>query len=125
MTKKELLNKIEERSARSAWDKGVKLYAYELVEELELADDEKLVKGENISKEILLNGATDWSSYSWGGSALIYNCDIAERLCTPSELKKTKGGDRRPNSREEWLDVQARALNQACRIILIIIRFID
>lgn len=125
MTKKELLNKIEERNARSAWDKGVKLYAYELVEELELADDEKLVKGENISKEILLNGATDWSSYSWGGSALIYDCDIAERLCTPSELKKTKGGDRRPNSREEWLDVQARALNQACRIILSIIRFID
>lgn len=125
MTKKELLNKIEETNARSAWDKGVKLYAYELVEELELADDEKLVKNENISKEILLNGATDWSSYSWGGSALIYDCDIAERLCTPSELKKTKGGDRRPNSREEWLDVQARALSQACRIILSIIRFID
>ena len=125
MTKKELLNKIEERNARSAWDKGVKLYAYELVEELELADDEKLVKGENISKEILLNGATDWSSYSWGGSALIYDCDIAERLCTPSELKKTKGGERRPNSCEEWLDVQARALKQAFRMILSIIRFID
>ena len=125
MTKKELLNKIEETNARSAWDKGVKLYAYELVEELELTDDERLVKGENISKEILLNGATDWSSYSWGGSALICDCDIAERLCTPSELKKTKGGDRRPNSCEEWLDVQARALNQACRIILSIIRFID
>lgn len=30
MTKKELLNKIEETNARSAWDKGVKLYAYEL-----------------------------------------------------------------------------------------------
>lgn len=125
MTKKELLNKIEETNARSAWDKGVKLYAYELVEELELTDDERLVKGENISKEILLNGATDWSSYSWGGSALIYDCDIAERLCTPSELKKTKGGDRRPNSRDEWLDTQARALNHACRIILSIIRFID
>lgn len=125
MTKKELLNKIEETNARSAWDKGVKLYAYELVEELELADNEKLIKGENISKEILLNGATDWSSYSWGGSSLIYDCDIAERLCTPSELKKTKGGERRPNSCEEWLDVQARALKQACRMILSIIRFID
>lgn len=59
MAKKELLNKIEERIARSAWNKGVKLYAYELVEELELADDDILVKGENISKEILLNGADD------------------------------------------------------------------
>jgi hypothetical protein len=41
------------------------------------------------------------------------NEDIAERLCTPSELKKTRHGDRKPNSREEWLDVQARALYQA------------
>lgn len=117
MTKKELLNAINSRAARSAWDKGVKLYAYELVEELEVADDAEIIKGENISKEILLNGADGWSQYSYGGSSLIYDCDIAERVCTPSELKKTKGGERRPNSSEEWLDVQARALNQACRVI--------
>ena len=123
MKKAELLKKIEDRAARSAWDKGVKLYAYEIVEGLEVADDAELIKGENISKEILLNGADDWNKYSWGGSSLIYDCDIAERLCTPSELKKTKGGERRPNIREEWLDVQARALNQACRIILGAVRF--
>lgn len=124
MTKKELLNAIDSRAARSAWDKGVKLYAYELAEELEIADDAELIKGENISKEILLNGADDWNQYSWGGSSLIYDYDIAVRLCTPSELKKTRDAERRPNSREEWLDVQARALNQACRIILSIIRFV-
>ena len=61
----------------------------------------------------MLNGAQDWEQYSWGGSALIYDGDIAERLCCPSELKKTRNGERRPNSREEWLDVQARALYQA------------
>nr|DAP26633.1 MAG TPA: hypothetical protein [Bacteriophage sp.] len=61
----------------------------------------------------MLNGAQDWEQYSWGGSALIYDYDIAERLCCPSELKKTRNGERRPNSREEWLDVQARALYQA------------
>ena len=44
-----------------------------------------------------------------------YGGDIAERLCTPSELKKTRHGERRPNSREEWLDTQARALHQAAR----------
>lgn len=44
---------------------------------------------------------------------LIYNSDIAARLCCPSELKRTRNGDRRPNSREEWLDTQARALFQA------------
>lgn len=64
-------------------------------------------------KEWLKNGASDWDQYSWGGSSLIYNSDIAERLCCPSELKKTRNGERRPNSREEWLDTQARALRQA------------
>ena len=118
MTRQELLNKLEERTDRSAWNKGVTIYAIELVEDLEVADDAELIKGENISKTILSNGADDWSAYSWGGSSLIYNCDIAERLCTPSELKKTRNGERRPNANEEWLDTQARALHQACNRIL-------
>lgn len=118
MTRQELLNKLEERTDRSAWNKGVTIYAIELVEDLEIADDAELIKGENISKIILLNGADDWSAYSWGGSSLIYDCDIAERLCTPSELKKTRNGERRPNANEEWLDTQARALYQACNRIL-------
>lgn len=52
-----------------------------------------------------------------GGSALIYNADIAKHYCTPSELKKTHNGERKPNSREDWLDVQARALWQAALMI--------
>ena len=110
MTRTELLNKLNERTDRSAWDKAVTLYAYELVESLEV---EELPGDFAEFKALMLNGASDWSQYSWGGSSLIYDCDIAERVCTPSELKKTKGGERRPNSREEWLDVQARALTQA------------
>lgn len=112
--KNELLNAIENMKARSAWDRGVKEYAYELVEGLEVeeipADSQEL-------KSLLLNGADTWKQYSWGGSSLIYDFDIAERLCTPSELKRVKGGERRPNSREEWLDVQARALLQAANRI--------
>ena len=50
---------------------------------------------------------------SWGGSHLCYDHDIARHYCTPSELKRTKDGQRRPNAREEWLDVQARAIYQA------------
>ena len=50
---------------------------------------------------------------SWGGSHLCYNSDIARHYCTPSELKRTRDGARRPNAREEWLDVQARAIYQA------------
>lgn len=105
---------------RSAWQKGVTAYALELLEDLEEAaeggyiptDAAELLKPGAL-REALLNGANDWMQYSWGGSSLIYDGDIAERLCCPSELKKTRNGGRRPNSREEWLDTQARALSQA------------
>ena len=107
---------LEARKDRSAWDKGVTVYALELVEELK---ERAAYEGRNPEPgkeclEWMLNGAQGWNQYSWGGSSLIYDGDIAERLCTPSELKKTRHGERRPNSREEWLDTQARALYQAC-----------
>lgn len=121
-----LYQSIESEKQRSAWDKGVTKYALELVdqlgeqinggyfEELDLTESKKV-------RAALLNGAADWSQYSWDGCSLIYDSDIAERLCNPSELKKTRNGERRPNSREEWLDVQARALfqaaNRVCRHI--------
>ena len=111
---------IENEKQRSAWNKGVTLYALELVERLDEAISGGYFDAENIAapamlEKVLLNGADGWSQYSWGGSSLIYDGDIAERLCTPSELKKTRHGERRPNSREEWLDTQARALHQACK----------
>jgi hypothetical protein len=64
-----------------------------------------------------LNGARDWRQYSEGGCSLVYNEDIAVRLCTPSELKKTSNGMRNPNASETWIDVQARALQQAFWLI--------
>ena len=64
-----------------------------------------------------LNGANNWHQYSWGGCSLCYDKQIAERVCTPSELKRKHGGAYEPNSRETWLDVQARALYQACNRI--------
>lgn len=113
---------IEETSPRSAWDKGVKIYALELLEDLRegIAGgyyDDAAVLVLSALTEALLNGARSWTQYSWGGSSLIYDGDIAERLCTPSELKRKKGGELRPNSREEWLDTQARALHQASQLI--------
>ena len=69
-------------------------------------------------REALLNGADNWNQYSYGGCSLIYDGDIAERLCNPSELKKTRNGERNPNSRETWLDVQARALGKASYLII-------
>ncbi len=116
----EVRKELESRVDRSAWGRGVNVYALELLEELEENRrfnnaDEHLHPLE--IKSELLNGAKDWSEYSWSGCSLIYDSDIAERLCTPSELKKTRNGERNPNSRESWLDVQARALYQACRRI--------
>ena len=117
----EIKKNLETRKDRSAWDKGVTVYALEMLDDVaeNIDYDGKEPETRSELKEMALNGATDWSQYSWGGSSLIYDCDIAERLCTPSELKKTRGGERRPNSREEWLDTQARALYQAFRRLAI------
>lgn len=103
---------LESRKDRSAWNRGVNNYAIDLLENLkELALED--FQSSTLVEKALLNGASSWDQYSWGGSALCYDSDIAAALCTPSELKKTCNGKRRPNSREEWLDVQARALYQA------------
>ena len=117
-TIKKAMDIINGRKDRSAWDKGVSEYSCELLEQLQEATEGGYFKIEQINsgsaiREAMLNGANDWIQYSWGGSALIYDGNIAERLCTPSELKRTHNGERRPNSHEEWLDVQARALFQA------------
>lgn len=125
-----LYQSIESEKQRSAWNKGVTQYALEMVkqlgeqinggyfEELDLTESKKV-------RAALLNGAADWSQYSWGGCSLIYDGDIAERLCCSSELKKTRNGERRLNSREEWLDVQARALYQAANRICRHIRTLE
>ena len=108
-------SQITARRARSAWDRGVHTYAMELIDSLEeCAAWEKAVPA-NLKecRRWLLNGAMDWTQYSEGGCALIYNKDIAERLCTASELKKTDNGRKDPNPSESWIDVQARALYQA------------
>ena len=122
MTINELKQAIANEKPRSAWGRGVKGYAEGLAEELEEAiqggyfAEDKLTDRAAL-KEQMLNGADGWSQYSWGGSAWIYDSDIAERLCSPSEYKRSREGERSPNSREEWLDVQARALSQAGNMI--------
>lgn len=111
----EIRKALEERKDHSAWNKGVTVYALELLEVYEERADYEGRDAEDSEefKEWIKNGEDCWEKYSWDGCSLIYNIDIAERLCCPSELKKTRNGERRPNSREEWLDVQARALYQA------------
>ena len=123
MTIRKIRETIENKPTRSAWSRGVKSYAVDLLDELTENIQGGYIDPEDLEslallKKALLNGAADWNQYSWGGCSLICDGDIASRLCTPSELKRKRGGDLQPNSRETWLDVQARALYQASRWII-------
>lgn len=116
----DILAALEARKDRSAWNKGVTAYAIDLLDQYQ---ERARFEGREAAsrkelEEWLLNGASTWGEYSWGGSALIYNGDVARRLCNPSELKRTRNGERRPNNREEWLDTQARALAQAAKRLI-------
>ena len=113
----DLLQKVENVKVRSAWNNGVKTYAMELLDDA--ASNRECEEFANLQelKEAILNGAEDWTQYSEGGLSLIYNTDISERLCTPSELKRNKHGIYNPNSRGNWVQCQARALFQAWELI--------
>ena len=113
MNKYEIINKLNTFCTRSAWTRGVIRYAVGLIDAVEKDD----ITLDDVRAGVLLNGAQNWTEYSYGGCALISDRDIAAALCTPSELKRTRNGERNPNSRENWLDVQARALSQAERKI--------
>lgn len=116
----EAQKRLSERRDRSAWSQGVTLYAFDLLDGLNeaIADNNRDPESPTEAREWMLNGARNWEQFSYGGSALVYDTDIAERLCTPSELKKTRNGERRPNAQENWLGCQARALFQASTRIL-------
>jgi hypothetical protein len=113
----ELFATITAMPARSAWQRGVKAYALEMVESAE----GELAAVADLKKE-LLNGARTWKEFSDGGCALIYDSEIAELLCAPSEYRRKREGERAPNSRDTWLDVQARALGQAATLIATVAR---
>lgn len=115
---------LNARHDRSAWNKAVTLYALDLLDDVQEGADnmERLpLDGAELERWVL-NGASCWEQYSNGGCSICYDADIAARVCTPSELKRTDGGMNNPNSRETWLDVQARALYQACNRIRSICR---
>ena len=119
-----VLDEINKKPERSAWGRGVQAYAVEIAETL--ADRAHEVEPTRAAIEhIALNGARDWSQYSWGGCSLVYDEDIAKLLCPPSTLKRKRNGALPPNNHEEWLDVQARALTQAFWRVLRIARSLE
>ena len=110
---------IDDRKGRSAWARGVHQYALELLDELEELNpnSDGHIYGSPADHKAILNGAEDWQRYSEACCYLVQVEDIARRLCSPSVFAKTKEGRYRPSSRQQWLDVQARALRAANRII--------
>lgn len=117
----EIRARLEAVKTRSCWDRGVKGFALNLlrsyIDICEYCDNNGRPIPE-LNEETLLNGADDWNAYCYGGGALIYDGDIAKNLCTPSELKRTDNGNKAPNDREGWQDVQARAYFQAYRMLM-------
>lgn len=117
----EIRARLEAVKTRSCRDRGVKGFALNLlrsyIDICEYCDNNGRPIPE-LNEETLLNGADDWNAYCYGGGALIYDGDIAKTLCTPSELKRTDNGNKAPNGREGWQDVQARAYFQAYRMVM-------
>lgn len=109
------LLEMQKEKRLSHWKNGVIEYAKELIEDE--YNYEKIPCNFHHIQKRYLNGAESWSEYFYAGFTLIYDSEIAKRLCTPTELKKTKVGKLRPNKNENWLDTQARALYQACWLI--------
>ena len=109
----------------SKWSQAVKEDAVWLLGNfIEWHGEDSAFSKDNVKE--LLNGADDWKQYSYGGSAYAYDSDIARHYCTESELKKIGlidygngfySNPNPPNSKESWLDVQARALYQASELI--------
>ena len=112
--KNTIISALKTRNDRSAWDRGVTAEAVSILENIE---SDELPRDAGGLECLLLNGASSWDQYSWGGCSLCYSSQIAARYCTPSELKRKNYGALPPNSCEDWLDLQARACNQAFRRI--------
>lgn len=81
---------IKATPARSAWRRGVSAYALELLDSVAGRAAYEGHGPEDVAqlRKWMLDGARDWSEYSYGGCSLVYDGDIAERLCTPSELRR-------------------------------------
>ena len=123
MNKEATLENLKAVKCRSAWSKGVKEYAYMLLDNIFTYSDYKAITNFKSLHKELLDGAKNWKQFSYICCTLVLSEDIAKTLCSPSELKKCKNGKLRPNKHEEWLDVQARALVQAERLIMECVEF--
>lgn len=118
VSKSEVIAAIESTPARGTWSRAVREDACTLVEGVEV---DALPIDPGALRCLLLNGARDWYEYSYGGSALIYNEDIAAHYFNKSEharWSRPRHDSGMAFNGEEILEMQGRALAQAFRIVL-------
>lgn len=123
-----VMNELNNNKTRSAWSRGVKDYALDILndfDEWRMYNESEGLECPELNEETALNGAKDWKEWAYGGCGAIYDTSIAESLCTPSELKKYKGGAIVPAGVDTWLDIEARAAYQAWRMIADAVRVVE
>ena len=99
---------------KSAWNNGLKQYMHDFIDYDDILFD-KLIKSKSFYdfKQILLNGADNWTHHSWSGCSLCYNYDILERLFPANIIKRYQNSSMVNGM--HLLDIQAKALRQACK----------
>lgn len=131
MTFEELKTRIINMKKTSAWGKAVKAYALECLEFAELCGVKPDTPADELSLGDIVNhvGGNAIKIGTWhgraaldiikasseGGNFLVYNEDVAERLCSPAQFKAMhrKDGTLREPRRESWLQMQTRCLIHA------------
>ena len=111
---------IEQMSCKSHWERAVRDYALEMIDQCDKTDITSYKQIPNHCNAAHMEDYAIAQALSEGGCFEICNADIAKRLCTPSQLKQVlhKDGtvrDLPPETwlDETWLDVQTRAVYQA------------
>lgn len=111
---------LEARKDRSQWDKGVTLYALDILDTIEEAEAWNYRNGRPYLfvtrmafERAALNGADNWRHYSETGQPLWANWDIIERLYPPSQRDRIYSKCERGEF--DALNEQARAICKADR----------
>lgn len=116
----------ETERKRGQWNKATAYYADFLLDSyIEIckwcADQNAAIPA--LSLDLVLNGASGWHQYSYGGCALVYNGDIAKVVFTPAQFAEWEQG--RKVTAEPLLDIQARALAAGWRVLKSAQRYAD
>lgn len=120
---------LASKLVRGAKNKAVREYALEILDRVITDGDDERREHWSIDKlrDLLLNGAFDyykpydeqahWKRYSEGGCSLIWNIEIAQRVCTDNQYKKLEDKINSGNDTHDWVMIQAGALYEAALLI--------